>query len=96
VTGFVVIPVMLAFGVAGGVIGRRKGGSFWIWFLVCAVPPWIGMLAVLAHRYETDELRRQCPGCGRVLRISDALCTRCGTELDWPEVAIRPLTAPPK
>ena len=31
-----------------------------------------------------------CPGCGRVTKIYDAICTRCGTELEFPDVAIAP------
>jgi hypothetical protein len=95
VEGLALVSVMLVFGGAGGYIGRRKGSSFWIWFLICAVPPFFGILAALFYRYETDELRRPCPGCGRVLRITDAVCTRCGTDLDWPEFALPPKTAPP-
>jgi hypothetical protein len=95
VDGLVIVPVVFAFGIAGGMVGRRKGSSFWIWFLVCAVPPFFGIIAALMHRYESDELRRQCPTCGRVLRITDALCTRCGTDLEFPDVALAPVTAPP-
>jgi hypothetical protein len=96
VEGLALIPIALAFGVWGGFVGRRKGSSFWIWFLVCAIPPFIGLIAALLYRYETDELRRECPTCGKVIRLTDAVCTRCGTDLEWPDVAIAPLTAPPK
>ena len=93
--GLALIPLALAFGVSGGLVGRRKGSSFWIWFLISAIPPFFGLFAALAYRYETDELRRQCPGCGKVVRLSDAVCTRCGTDLEWPDVAVAPVTAPP-
>ena len=52
--------------------------------------PFFGLLAALAYRFERDELRRECPNCGRVTKIYDALCTRCGAELDFPETAIAP------
>jgi uncharacterized OB-fold protein len=45
------------------------------------------------YRHETDELRRQCPTCGRIVKLHDQICTRCGTELDFPEVAIEPESA---
>ncbi len=51
--------------------------------------PFFGLLAAIAYRFERDELRRACPSCGRVTKIYDALCTRCGTELDFPEVGDR-------
>ena len=30
----------------------------------------------------------QCPDCGKVLKLHDAVCMRCGTELEFPDVAI--------
>src|ERR1035438_8666684 len=78
------------FGLAGGIIGRIKGSSFLLWFLISALVPFLGLLAAVAYRFERDELRRECPTCGRVTKIYDALCTRCGTELEFPEVAIVP------
>jgi hypothetical protein len=84
------VIIALFFGLAGGVIGRIKGSSFLLWFLISGLVPFLGLLAAIAYRFERDELRRECPGCGRVTKIYDALCTRCGTELDFPEVAIAP------
>ena len=26
-----------------------------------------------------------CPGCGRIVYLHETLCTRCGTELYYPE-----------
>jgi hypothetical protein len=78
------------FGLAGGIIGRIKGSSFLLWFLISGLVPFLGLLAAIAYRFDRDELRRECPTCGRVTKIYDALCTRCGTELDFPEVAIAP------
>lgn len=84
--GYVVIAV--AFGLAGGVVGRMKGSSFWVWFLISGLVPVLGLLAAVFYRWEDRELRRQCPRCGRVVMLYDAICTRCGEELDFPETAI--------
>jgi hypothetical protein len=84
--GYVVI--CLFFGLAGGIVGRVKGSSFLLWFLIAAVIPFFGLLAAVCYRWEDRELRRRCPGCGRVVKLHDALCTRCGTELKFPDVAI--------
>ena len=81
------------FGLAGGVVGRIKGSSFVLWFLISALLPVAGLLAAVLYRYERDELRRQCPSCGKVVKLYDALCTRCGTELEFPDVAIVPESA---
>ena len=84
------LVICLSFGLAGGIVGKTKGSSFWLWFAISGVLPVAGLLAALLYRYDRDELRRQCPGCGRVVKLHDALCTRCGTELDFPDVAIVP------
>ena len=78
------------FGIAGAVVARIKGVSMFLGFVISAVLPVLGLLALVLYRSDRDELRRQCPGCGKVVPLHDALCTRCGTELEFPEVAIAP------
>ena len=84
------VVIAVCFGLAGGFVGKLKGSSFVLWFLISGLVPFIGLIAAIAYRYERDELRRQCPGCGRVTKIYDAICTHCGTELSFPDVAIAP------
>jgi hypothetical protein len=84
--GYVVI--CLFFGLAGGVVGRIKGSSFLLWFAISALVPVLGLLTAIFYRWEGRELRRRCPGCGRVVKLYDAVCMRCGTELEFPEVAL--------
>jgi hypothetical protein len=85
--------IMVFFGIAGGVVGRIKGSSFWMWFLVSGLVPFIGLACAIFYRFENQELRRQCTGCGRVVKLYDAVCMRCGEELDFPEVAVVPEAA---
>ncbi len=84
------VVIALCFGLAGGIVGRVKGSSFFLWFLISGLVPFLGLLAAILYRYETDELRRECPRCGRVTKAYDAICTRCGEELEFPDVAIVP------
>jgi len=84
------VIIAICFGLAGGFIGRLKGSSFLLWFLISGLVPFIGLLAAIAYRFERDELRRQCPRCGRVTKVYDALCTRCGAELEYPDVVLAP------
>lgn len=88
---YIVICIASAF--AGGFIGRSKGSSFVLWFLISLFVPILGVIGALLYRSERDELRRQCPGCGKVVMLHDALCTRCGYELEFPDVAIAPRSA---
>jgi hypothetical protein len=84
------VIIATSFGISGGMVGKYKGSSFWLWFLISGAVPFCGLFAAIAYRFERDELRRQCPQCGKVTKLYDALCTRCGTEFDFPEEAIAP------
>lgn len=87
------LVIAFCFGLAGGIVGRVKGSSFALWFVISAVVPFFGLMAAIAYRYERDEPRRRCPKCGRVTKAHDALCTRCGEELDYPEQLLVPESA---
>jgi hypothetical protein len=84
------VVIAVCFGISGGIVGRLKGSSFVLWFLISGAVPVFGLLAAIFYRFDRDELRRQCPRCGRVTKIYDAICTSCGAELDFPETAIAP------
>jgi hypothetical protein len=88
VAGATYVVIAFSFGLAGGVVGRIKGSSFWVWFLISGLVPFLGLLTAICYRWEDRELRRQCPGCGRVVKLYDAVCTSCGTELEFPDTAI--------
>ena len=80
---YVLIAVL--FGIATGVIGRSKGSSFFIWFLVGLVLPILGLVAVVLYRVERDEPERRCPRCGAVHKIYVQVCRRCGEDLYLPD-----------
>ncbi len=84
------VVIATCFGLAGGIVGKIKGSSFLLWFLISGAIPFFGLFAAIAYRFERDEMRRQCPTCGKVVKMYDAICMRCGTELDFPEVAVAP------
>ncbi len=78
------------FGLAGGVVGKIKGSSFLLWFVISGLIPVVGLLAAVLYRFETDEVRRQCPRCGKLVKLHDQVCMRCGEDMDFPETAIEP------
>jgi hypothetical protein len=88
------VVIALCFAVAGGVVGRMKGSSFWLWFLISGIVPFFGLITAIAYRSDSQELRRRCPECGRVTKIYDAVCTRCGAELEFPDDVIAPEVQP--
>jgi len=87
------LALALWFGLATGLVGRVRGSSFFIWFIVGAVVPVLGLVIALLYRSDRDELRRQCPSCGKIVKLHDAMCMRCGADLEFPEFAIEPESA---
>ena len=87
------LVIALGFALAGGIVGKLKGSSFFLWFLLSGVLPFIGLVAALLYRWDRDEPRRQCPRCGSIVMLHDAVCTRCGTELEFPDVVLAPESA---
>jgi hypothetical protein len=87
------LVLCFSFALAGGFVGRSKGSSFVLWFLIAGVVPVLGLAAALLFRSERDEVRRQCPTCGKVIKLHDQVCTRCGEDLEFPETGVVPESA---
>jgi hypothetical protein len=83
--GYEYAVVAISFGLATGLIGRGKGGSFWLWFLIGTIVPILGLIAVILHRNEETEPERSCPTCGKDLKLYVQVCPRCGTDLYLPD-----------
>ena len=81
--GFYVV-IALAFAVAGGLMGRAKGSSFLLWFLISGAVPVLGLVAAVLYRDERKEPEMACPRCRQRHKAYDAFCLRCGQELEFP------------
>src|SRR5438477_360788 len=74
------VVIMFFFGLAGGIVGKLKGSSFFVWFLISGTIPFLGLLTAVCWRLDNEELRRQCPGCGKIVKLHDAVCMSRGTK----------------
>jgi hypothetical protein len=81
------VIIAVSFGLATGIIGRAKGSSFFIWFLIGCVVLVFGLAAVILHRSERDEPERRCPRCGTRHKLYVQVCRRCGEDLYLPDPA---------
>ncbi len=81
--GAAYVVIAIFFGLATGIVGRMKGSSFFLWFVVGAVLPVAGLIAALLYRWENREPKMRCPTCGKVMPISVQVCTRCGEDIVW-------------
>ena len=88
--GLGLLVILFFFGLAGGSSAGSRASSFTMWFLISFCVPFIGLLTAVLYRYENQELRRECPRCHRIVKLYDAVCMRCGYELEFPDVAIAP------
>ncbi len=50
--GLGLLVILFFFGLAGGIVGKIKGSSFFIWFLVSFCVPFIGLLTALLYRWD--------------------------------------------
>jgi hypothetical protein len=87
------LVVMFFFGLSAGTIGRIKGSSFVLWFLVGFAVPILGTLAAVLYRWESREPKRRCEECGNVVALGDQVCMRCGRDLDFPSEVLSPRRA---
>ena len=81
------LVIAFFFGLATAIVGKGKGSSFFIWFLIGIVLPPLGLLAVIFYRVDKDEPERQCPNCRKPLKLYVQVCPRCGADLYLPDPA---------
>jgi hypothetical protein len=86
VAGGAYLAIALSFGLATGIVGRAKGSSFFIWFVVGTVLLVFGLIAAFAYRGEHVEPERRCPRCNATLKLHVQVCSRCGLDLEMPPV----------
>ncbi len=80
------LVILFFFGLSAGVIGKIKGSSFLLWFLIGFALPVFGTLAAIFYRWEREEPLRECEDCGNLVPLHVQVCTRCGRDLDFPAV----------
>ena len=91
--GAAYLTIMVFFGLSAAMIGKIKGSSFFLWFLIGFVLPVFGTIAALAYRWDRFEPRRRCEECNAVVHVHDQVCKRCGRDLDWPDEILVPRRA---
>jgi ribosomal protein S27AE len=79
------LVIAFSFGLATAIVGKAKGSSFFIWLIVGTVLPLLGLVAAILYRVEKAEPERECPRCGKVVKLYVQVCTRCGYDLYLPD-----------
>jgi hypothetical protein len=84
------LVILAFFGLSAAVVGKYRGGSFFLWFLIGFCLPFLGTIAALLHRSDRSELKRRCEECGAVVPLHNQVCMRCGRDLDFPDEVLAP------
>ena len=79
------LVIATSFGLATGFVGRAKGSSFFLWFIIGGVLPVLGLVAAFLYRYEKAEPERSCPRCGKVHKLYVQVCNSCGYDMYLPD-----------
>jgi hypothetical protein len=77
--------ILFTCGLSAAIVGKWKGSSALLWFLIGFCLPILGTIAAFLYRFERDEPRRSCPECGRTLPVTNQVCFACGAELYHPD-----------
>jgi hypothetical protein len=80
-----VLVVAFFCGLSAAAIGKIKGSSFFIWLLIGFCLPIFGIVAALLYRNDRAVGDRRCPECGKLVKLHDQVCSRCGRDLFFPE-----------
>lgn len=75
--------ILSSLGLATAIVGKIKGSSFSLWFLIGFCLPFLGLLAAILFRWEGDEKLRRCERCGKRVKLYDQVCMACGEDLRW-------------
>jgi ribosomal protein S27AE len=70
-------------GLSAGIVAKTRGNSFLIWFAIGLVLPFLGTIAALLYRRDSDVEKKECPECGATVAIHDQVCMRCGHDIEW-------------
>ena len=85
------LVICLFFGLATAIVGKSKGSSFFLWFVIGAVLPFLGLIAALLSRREQAEPERRCPQCGAIHKLYVQVCHKCGEDMYLPDpTEVRP------
>lgn len=85
---YALVPLM--FGFITAFVGKYKGMSFFLWFVIGTVLPIIGLVAAILFRTEKYDPRRECPNCNAIVPITTQVCLRCGEDLEYPDELVAP------
>ncbi|MBX5468457.1 MAG: hypothetical protein IRZ21_00990 [Thermoleophilaceae bacterium] len=77
------VALAICCGLSAAIVGRIKGSSFLLWFLIGISLPLLGTLAALLYRREQGVPKTRCPECGGGIAVHDQVCMRCGRDLEW-------------
>jgi RNA polymerase subunit RPABC4/transcription elongation factor Spt4 len=68
-------------GVIGAVVAQGKGRSWPLWFLLCAVFPFLLVVVIILPPALSRGVTKRCPHCAEIISSQAQVCKYCGRDL---------------
>ena len=72
------ILLVIVAGIVGASLARHKGRSQVLWFLLCAIVPFLVIAIALLPPVVSEGITKRCPHCAEISKHSAVVCKYCG------------------
>ena len=72
--------IFLFAGIVGSLIARRNGRNPIMWFIICALLPFLIIVVALLPAMVSKGYTKKCCYCAEIIKENAMVCKHCGRE----------------